>query len=210
MQEPTTAEEVRERSRIVQRRLRQQRTVPKPALPPVAPPVVHHPDPLPVEQPKPEPAAPPPEPPPVCVHGHPIAHIVTVISRRYEISKRLLLSDRRIHDIVRPRQQGMFIARRLLGQPFPEIGRRFNKKDHSTVLNACLMTAGRAARDPMLAAEIEDIAREVARDLDREWCSESFWSAEPVPIRAHSPVRSSHQTGAPCSAPCGEPTQGGE
>jgi chromosomal replication initiator protein len=68
-----------------------------------------------------------------------------------------LLSSRRLAKIVRPRQIGFYLARKLTSRSLPEIGRRFGGKDHTTILHACKKVEERMAKDPQLAETVRHL-----------------------------------------------------
>lgn len=88
-----------------------------------------------------------------------IDDILRVIGRHYNVARADLLSARRARSIVRPRQVGMFLAKRLTTRSLPEIGRRFGGRDHSTVLHAIRKVQELMARDEQLAREVELLSR---------------------------------------------------
>lgn len=202
LQEPQTAAEVRERSRVVQRRLQQQRIVPKPV---VVAPVEPEPEPdeicgpgetlVSVTPATGEQSSVAGEHPSICWHDHAAVYVQRAIARHFEVPVHMLLSPVRGYAIARPRQYGMFIARRLCGMGLSEIGRRFHR-DHTSVLHACWITVRRAARDPWLAAKIEHVAREVAVELGREWDSAEFWDGESIRVNGHQLVCYTETNGA--------------
>jgi len=62
--------------------------------------------------------------------------------------------------LARARQAAMFLARKLTGASYPELGEKFGGKDHSTVINA-------VQRVPELMAEDDDFRKSV-ETLERE------------------------------------------
>jgi len=48
-----------------------------------------------------------------------------------------LKSKKRTKNLVYPRQIAMYLCRELTDLSFPEIGKHFGGKDHSTVIHAC-------------------------------------------------------------------------
>ena len=48
-----------------------------------------------------------------------------------------LKSRRRSKTLVHPRQIAMYLCRELTDASFPEIGRLFGGKDHTTIMHAC-------------------------------------------------------------------------
>ena len=47
-----------------------------------------------------------------------------------------MFSARRARQIARPRQIAMFLAKNLTSLSYPEIGRRFGNRDHTTIMHA--------------------------------------------------------------------------
>lgn len=58
------------------------------------------------------------------------------VAARYNIKVSDLSSDSRARDIARPRQIAMYLSKMLTPKSLTDIGRKFNKKDHSTVIHA--------------------------------------------------------------------------
>ena len=88
-----------------------------------------------------------------------IEDIQKVVASHYNVSKHDLLSARRTRAIVRPRQIAMYLAKTLTPRSFPEIGKRFGGRDHTTVLHAVRKVEELAAGDEALAQEIELLKR---------------------------------------------------
>lgn len=88
-----------------------------------------------------------------------IEAIQRAVCRHYGISRAELLSQRRNHRVVRPRQVAVYLAKVLTLKSWPEIGRCFGGRDHSTAVHAHNRIAILAATDPQLAAEIAHIRK---------------------------------------------------
>jgi chromosomal replication initiator protein len=88
-----------------------------------------------------------------------IEDIQKVVAGHYNVSKHDLLSARRTRAIVRPRQIAMYLAKTMTPRSFPEIGKRFGGRDHTTVLHAVRKVEELAAADETLAQEIELLKR---------------------------------------------------
>ena len=88
-----------------------------------------------------------------------IEDIQKVVATHYNVSKTDLLSARRTRTIVRPRQIAMYLAKTMTPRSFPEIGKRFGGRDHTTVLHAVRKVEELAAADETLAQEIELLKR---------------------------------------------------
>ena len=54
----------------------------------------------------------------------------------YKVKPSDLMSSRRMQSIVKPRQLAMYLSKILTTKSFPEIGRRFGGRDHTTVIHA--------------------------------------------------------------------------
>lgn len=63
-----------------------------------------------------------------------VSHIQAVVATFYGIHVNSMWSSRRGRDIARPRQVAMYLARELTPMSLPDIGRRFGKRDHTTVM----------------------------------------------------------------------------
>lgn len=83
-----------------------------------------------------------------------IDDIMRVVGKHYNVAKADLLSPRRARSIVRPRQIGMYLAKRLTSRSLPEIGRRFGGRDHSTVLHAVRKVEELLQQDEQLQREV--------------------------------------------------------
>lgn len=105
--------------------------------------------------PEPEPD-PEPEPP-----AFPMLHKVEIIKRsvcrQFNISKQLIESASRKSDVVRPRQIAMYLARKHTDHSFPEIGRRFGGRDHTTILHAFHKIGDLVLRDAAVAETVSEL-----------------------------------------------------
>ena len=62
--------------------------------------------------------------------------VIEVVAREFEIQPRDILGQARKRDVVQARQTAMFLCRELMGSSFPQLGRIFGGKDHSTVMHS--------------------------------------------------------------------------
>lgn len=88
-----------------------------------------------------------------------IEDIQRVVAKQYNVSRADILSSRRTHTVVMPRQIAMYLAKQLTLRSLPEIGRRFGGRDHTTVLHAVRKIDGLVGTDGNLAGEIEVLKR---------------------------------------------------
>jgi hypothetical protein len=124
----------------------------------------------------------PPAPPPAMPHPSPTAlsprEIIMLCCAEEGLSYADITSQCRRHYLARPRQRFMWLMRKAKPNiSLPEIARRFNKKDHTTVLHALQVTEERYHRDDderakldALLAALKEIERpmEAAQALDAE------------------------------------------
>ena len=78
-----------------------------------------------------------------------------------------LKSKKRTKTLVLPRHIAMFLCRELLKLSFPEIGRLFGGKDHSTVIYACNVIEKQKEKDPNTGYLIEDVLKKI-KEGERE------------------------------------------
>ncbi|HVK92889.1 MAG TPA: chromosomal replication initiator protein DnaA [Mycoplana sp.] len=88
-----------------------------------------------------------------------IEDIQRVVSKHYNVSRQELVSSRRTRVVVMPRQIAMYLSKTLTPRSFPEIGRRFGGRDHTTVLHAVRKIEDLIASDTKLSHEIELLKR---------------------------------------------------
>ncbi len=87
--------------------------------------------------------------------------IQKVVTAHFNIKIADIKAKKRTKTLVFPRQIAMFLCRELLKMSFPEIGRLFGGKDHSTVIYACKLIEKQKAEDPNMGYLIEDIIKKI-------------------------------------------------
>ena len=96
-------------------------------------------------------------------------HIVTmediqeIVAKRFHIKISDLRSKRRTKTLVHPRQVAMYLSRELTDASFPEIGREFGNKDHTTVIHAYRQVQRSLGTDSALMRTIESIKEEITK-----------------------------------------------
>lgn len=76
------------------------------------------------------------------------------VAEYYNIKMMELLGTRRSRAVARPRQLAMYFAKQLTTKSYPEIGRSFGGKDHTTVMHAVRTIENLMTRDAQLAEDI--------------------------------------------------------
>jgi chromosomal replication initiator protein len=72
-----------------------------------------------------------------------------------------LLSDRRSRAVARPRQVAMYLCKHNTTRSYPDIGRRFGGKDHTTVIHAVRRIEELMAKDEQIARDVETLTRKL-------------------------------------------------
>lgn len=91
---------------------------------------------------------------PDLISRPPIRKIAMVVSMFYGVATQDMIAERRTKQIVRARQVAMYLARQLTLRSYPEIGRYFGGRDHTTVLHATKKIEG-MAQFPEMRGELE-------------------------------------------------------
>ncbi len=88
-----------------------------------------------------------------------VEEIQRKVAEHYNIRLSDMLGPRRQRTIARPRQVAMYLAKQLTTRSLPEIGRRFGKRDHTTVMHGVRRIEELKASDPQLADDVELLRR---------------------------------------------------
>lgn len=88
-----------------------------------------------------------------------IEDIQRAVCAHYRIDRSEMASQRRVRSLARPRQVAMYLAKELTPRSFPEIGRRFGGRDHSTVIHAVRTIESLRQNDADLDIDIRRIKR---------------------------------------------------
>jgi hypothetical protein len=94
-----------------------------------------------------------------------ISEIQLGVCKHFGVRLNDLLSERRTMDIVLPRQVAMYLCKRLTPRSFPEIGRRFGNRDHSTVHHSNAKVKVMIARDQVFAGVINELEAKIGSGL---------------------------------------------
>lgn len=86
-----------------------------------------------------------------------IEEIQKAVASYYSIKVSDILSVKRTKNIARPRQIAMLLCKELTVKSFPEIGRKFGNKNHTTVLHAVKRINELCLEDKELAKEVNNL-----------------------------------------------------
>jgi chromosomal replication initiator protein len=90
-----------------------------------------------------------------------VQRIASHVASYFRVEPRQLQSRRRHHNVVLPRQVGMYLARQLTTLSLEEIGAYFGGRDHTTVLHACRKVEKAIAKDAVLSGAVRQIHGEL-------------------------------------------------
>jgi chromosomal replication initiator protein len=90
-----------------------------------------------------------------------VDEIQKLVAEHFGLKQADLLSERRTRAVARPRQIAMHLAKSLTTKSYPDIGRRFGGRDHTTVLHAVRTIERMIGEDPAMARDVETLARKL-------------------------------------------------
>lgn len=88
-----------------------------------------------------------------------IDEIQRKVAEHYLIRLSDLLGPRRVRTLARPRQVAMYLCKELTKRSFPEIGRSFGGRDHTTVMHGIKRIEELMQKDSQLADDVELLRR---------------------------------------------------
>lgn len=98
---------------------------------------------------------------PIASNGPPISAIQKAVAEHYGISIHDLIGGRRAPKVSFPRMVAFHISRRLTTRSYPEIGRRFGGKDHTTILYGDRKITKMLETDASLQASVEMLIKQL-------------------------------------------------
>ncbi len=89
--------------------------------------------------------------------------IQETVCTQFHVKMTELKSRRRSKTLVHPRQIAMYLCRELTDASYPEIGRQFGGKDHTTIIHACRQVAKAKETDTTLQSTLETLKEQILR-----------------------------------------------
>ena len=89
--------------------------------------------------------------------------IQEMVGARFHVKIADLKSRRRSKTLVHPRQIAMYLCRELTDSSYPEIGRQFGGKDHTTIIHACKQVTKAKDSDSSLSATLDSLREQILR-----------------------------------------------
>ena len=77
------------------------------------------------------------------------------VAAHYDVRVAEMFSARRARNIARPRQVAMYLAKTLTSFSYPEIGRQFGGRDHTTVMHAVRTIESLVSSDKRIAEDVQ-------------------------------------------------------
>jgi len=77
------------------------------------------------------------------------------VAAHYDVRVAEMFSARRARNVARPRQVAMYLAKTLTSFSYPEIGRQFGGRDHTTVMHAVRTIEGLVGSDNRIAEDVQ-------------------------------------------------------
>jgi chromosomal replication initiator protein len=88
-----------------------------------------------------------------------IEEIQRKVSEHYDIRLSDMLGPKRTRTLARPRQVAMWLCKRLTSRSLPEIGRKFGKRDHTTIMHGVRKIDELRQSDSQIADDLELLRR---------------------------------------------------
>lgn len=92
-----------------------------------------------------------------------VREIQHVVAEAFEIPEHHMRSKAQDWQVCHPRQVAMYLSREMLGKSYPDIARRFNKDDHTTILHACRSVKKRMAENGDYADRVASLRKTLAK-----------------------------------------------
>ncbi len=90
-----------------------------------------------------------------------IEEIQKVVAERFHIKTADMRAKNRAKNVVYPRQIAMHLCRELTELSFPEIGRHFGGRDHTTVIHGCKQVERMKEQEPSLKQLLEGLIQQL-------------------------------------------------
>jgi chromosomal replication initiator protein len=92
-----------------------------------------------------------------------VDQVLKAVASYYQVKISELKSERRHKSIAGPRAVAMYLARKLTGSSYPDLGRAFGGKHHTTIISAVEKTTERIKGDGALRGEVAAIEASITR-----------------------------------------------
>jgi chromosomal replication initiator protein len=90
-----------------------------------------------------------------------VDEIQKTVAEHFNLKQADLLSERRTRAVARPRQIAMWLCKQHTTRSYPDIGRRFGGRDHTTVLHGVRKIEELMPKDDQIAKDVETLTRKL-------------------------------------------------
>lgn len=90
-----------------------------------------------------------------------VDEIQKTVADHFSLKQADLLSERRTRAVARPRQIAMWLCKQHTTRSYPDIGRRFGGRDHTTVLHGVRKIEELMGLDDQIARDVETLTRKL-------------------------------------------------
>ena len=90
-----------------------------------------------------------------------VDEIQKTVADHFNMKQADLLSERRTRAVARPRQIAMYLCKQHTTRSYPDIGRRFGGRDHTTVLHGVRKIEELMPQDDQIARDVEALTRKL-------------------------------------------------
>ena len=90
-----------------------------------------------------------------------VDEIQKTVADHFNLKQADLLSGRRTRSVARPRQIAMYLCKQHTTRSYPDIGRRFGGRDHTTVLHGVRKIEELMPQDDQIARDVEALTRKL-------------------------------------------------
>lgn len=90
-----------------------------------------------------------------------VDEIQKTVADHFGLKQADLLSERRTRSVARPRQIAMYLCKQHTTRSYPDIGRRFGGRDHTTVLHGVRKIEEMLGSDDQIARDVEALTRKL-------------------------------------------------
>ena len=87
--------------------------------------------------------------------------IFSAIVKKYGFPREEIIGKKRTKEIMPPRHIAIYLVREITEMSFPNIGKLFGGRDHTTALSSYDWVKKKLIRDPLFDADIEALKKEI-------------------------------------------------
>ena len=90
-----------------------------------------------------------------------IDKIFAAVVKKYNVPREEITGKKRAKEIMTPRHISIYLIREITELSLPRIGKIFDR-DHSTMLSSCEWVQKKIIHDPLFAADLELLRKEIS------------------------------------------------